>query len=76
MNAASGPEENVPTSMTYVKAFGDACVSLTPTAALLDTRAHYEIKQWEDQEGNRDWVIALAKLVAAADVDALADLRV
>jgi hypothetical protein len=70
-----GPEANAPTSMTYVKTFGDACVSLKPIAAFLDTRAHYEDKQWKDQEGNRDWVLAQAKLVANADVNALADER-
>jgi hypothetical protein len=71
----NGPEENAPTSMTYVKTFGDACLSLKPIVAFLDTRAHYEDKQWEDQEGNRDWVLAQAKLVAAGDVNALADER-
>ena len=71
----NGPEANVPTSMTYVKTFADACLSLKPIVAFLDTRAHYEDKQWEDQEGNRDWVLAQAKLVAAADVNALADQR-
>jgi hypothetical protein len=71
-----GPEANAPTPMTYVKTFGDACVSLKPIAAFLDTRAHYEDKQWEDQEGNRNWVLAQAKRVAAADVNALADERV
>jgi hypothetical protein len=71
-----GPEGNEPTSMTYVKTFADACLRLNPLVVLLDTRAHYEIKQWEDQEGNRDWVLAQAKLVAAGDVNALADERV
>jgi len=70
-----GPEANAPTSMTYVKMFGDACLSLKPIVAFLDTRAHYEDKQWEDQEGNRNWVLAQAKLVAAGDVNALADER-
>jgi|SRR5208337_124513 len=60
----------------YVRTFADACMELYPSAALLDTRAHYEDKQWVDQEGNRDWVLKQAKLVAAYDVNALADERV
>jgi hypothetical protein len=71
-----GPEGNGPTSMTYVKTFGEVCQRFNPPVALLDTRAHYEDQQWEDQEGNRDWVLAQAKLVAARDVNALADERV
>ncbi len=62
--------------MAYVRTFGDACLNLNPSAALLDTRAHYEDRQWENQEGNRDWVLGQAKLVAAAAVNALADERV
>jgi|SRR6516162_1319611 hypothetical protein len=62
--------------MDYVSTFADACQSLDPIAALLDARAHYEIKQWEEQEGNRDWVLAQAKRIAAGDVNALGDERV
>jgi hypothetical protein len=59
-------------TLAYVRTFGDACQKLDPRAAVLDTRAHYEDKQWEDQEGNRDWVLAQAKRVADDDVNALA----
>jgi hypothetical protein len=70
------PDGNGPTSMTYVQTFGEVCQRLSPPVALLDARAHYEDQQWADKEGNRDWVLAQAKLVAAADVNALADERV
>jgi hypothetical protein len=63
-------------TLAYVRTFRDACLKLNPSAALLDTRAHYEDKQWEDQEGNRDWVLDQAKLVAAGNVNALVDERV
>jgi hypothetical protein len=62
--------------MAYVGTFADACRELYPSAAFLDTRAHYEDKQWREQEGNRDWVRQQAKLVAADDINALADERV
>jgi hypothetical protein len=71
-----GPEGSASALMTYVKTFGDACLRLKPTVGILDTRAHYEIKQWVDKEGNRDWVLDQGKLVAAADVNTLADERV
>jgi hypothetical protein len=71
-----GSEANEPTSMTYVQTFGDACLRLNPVAAILDTRAHYEDPQWADQEGNRNLVLAMARLAAAGDVNALADERV
>jgi hypothetical protein len=80
LDASHQDRENDPegqnATLAFVRTFGDACVSLYPTAALLDTRAHYEDQQWEDQEGNRDWVLEQAKLVADADVNALADERV
>jgi len=60
----------------YVATFAAACTQLTPPVALLDARAHDEIKQWQDQEGHRDWVLAKAHRVAAGDVNALADERV
>lgn len=60
----------------YVAAFAAACSTLLPPAALLDARAHNEIRQWQEQEGNRDWVLAQAHRVAAGDVNALADERV
>jgi hypothetical protein len=62
--------------MQYVGTFADACQALNPLVALLDARAHYEIKQWEEQEGNRDWVLAQAKRIAAGEINALADERV
>ena len=71
-----GPDGNGPTSLAYVKEFEKACLNLKPIAALLDTRAHYEDQQWADKEGNHDWVLAQAKLVAAGDVNALLDERV
>lgn len=63
-------------TLAYVETFGGACQRLDPRVALLDARAHYEDQQWEGKEGNRDWVLAQARLVAAADVNALADERV
>jgi hypothetical protein len=71
-----GPEAEGATPLAYVKTFGDACLKLEPTVALLDTRAHHGIQQWEAQQGNRDWVLAQAERVAAGDVNALADERV
>ena len=55
LDASHQDRENDPegqnATLAFVRTFGDACVSLYPTAALLDTRAHYEDQQWEDQEG-------------------------
>jgi hypothetical protein len=62
--------------MAHARTFGEACLALDPIAALLDCSAHYEDEQWVGQEGNRDWVLAQAKLVAAQDTNALLDLRV
>jgi hypothetical protein len=80
LDASIRDSENNPggqdTTLAYVRTFGDACLELNPSAAFLDTRAHYEDRQWQDQEGNRDWVLGQAKLVAADDVNALADERV
>lgn len=59
----------------YVAAFAASCERLAPRAALFDARAHYEIEQWVEQEGNRDWVIEQGRRVAARDVNALADER-
>jgi hypothetical protein len=71
-----GPDATGPTPLAYVRTFGEACEKLDPIAGLLDTRAHYEIPQWSDKEGIRDWVLARAKSVAARDVNALADERI
>jgi hypothetical protein len=59
--------------LAYVRTFRDACLSLDPMAAFLDTRPHYEDERWENKQGNPDWVRAQAKKVAKGDVDALAD---
>lgn len=60
----------------YVDQFATACARLAPKVALLDARAHYEIPQWNEQEGNRDWVLAQVNRVVAHDINALADDRV
>lgn len=60
----------------YVDTFATGCERLRPLAALLDAQPHYEIEQWNDQQGNRDWLLAQARRVAAREVDALADERV
>lgn len=61
--------------LPYISNFRDACLSLKPVAALLDTRAHYGDERWENQEGNRDWVLSQSHMVAASDADGLADER-
>jgi hypothetical protein len=59
--------------LAYIATFRDACLSLKPVAALFDTRSHYGDERWENQQGNRDWVLAQSHLIAASDVDGLAD---
>jgi hypothetical protein len=56
----------------YVGTFRDACQSLRPRAAFLDTRPHEEDERWVNGQGSRAVVLAQAPLVAAGDADALA----
>jgi hypothetical protein len=56
----------------YVQTFRDACLSLSPRVAFLDTQAHDEDDDWENRQGSRAFVLAQAPLVAAFDADALA----
>jgi hypothetical protein len=59
--------------LAYVHAFRDACLSLNPRAAFLDTKPHYEDERWENKEGSRTFVIEQAPLVGAWDANALAN---
>lgn len=59
--------------LAHIETFRDACLRLAPRAAFLDTRSHYGDEHWEDKQGNRDWVHAQARCVAASDIEALAD---
>jgi hypothetical protein len=60
---------------SFVAVFRDACLALQPIAAFLDTRAHYGDAKWEDKQGNRDWVLSQADMVAGSRVSDLADAR-
>lgn len=59
--------------LAHIETFRDACLRLEPRAAFLDTRSHYGDETWEDKQGNRGWVHAQARRVAASDTNALAD---
>ena len=61
--------------LKYIRTFRDACLSLEPRVAFLDTRSHYEHEPWLNKQGTRDLVLAMAPLVAAFDTDALARQR-
>ena len=61
--------------LPYIGTFRDACLGLKPIAAFLDTRAHYGDEQWENKQGNRNWVLSHAQKVASSKVNALADER-
>lgn len=61
--------------LPYITTFRDTCVSLNPIAAFLDTRAHYGDEQWENKQGNRNWVLSHAKIVGDSNANALADER-
>jgi hypothetical protein len=61
--------------LAYVATFRDACLNLQPIVAFLDLRAHYGDERWENKQGNRDWVLSHAKIVAEANANALADER-
>jgi|SRR5215831_6537673 len=61
--------------LPYISTFRDACLSLKPIAAFLDTHAHYGDEQWENKQGNRNWVLSHAQMVADSNANALADER-
>lgn len=55
----------------HYRTFRDACLSLNPRAAFLDTQPHYEDERWDDKQGSRAFVLAQASLVTDCDADAL-----
>jgi hypothetical protein len=61
--------------LPYIATFRDACLSLKPMAAFLDTRAHYGDERWENKQGNREWVLSQAHMVAVSNANGLADER-
>ena len=58
--------------LAYAHTFRDACFSLNPRVAFLDTQPHYEDEMWDNKQGSRTFVLKQVPLVAACDVDALA----
>lgn len=72
---APGEEPDERALDPLVAAFRDACLSLQPEVAFLDTAAHYGDADWENSEGSRKLVLGFYPVVLDRNVNALADER-